>query len=153
MGSLDTITWQALTVALTLVGLVTSGVLWRRRGPVAGLRMLGFALLPAAAYLTGTLRLVWEIADAVVSWALRLAFSPSVWIGIALGGVAVVLLVVTSALRRRGAGRPGQVPGGESPAALPGKPGRPAARGSSRPAVGDEDLADIEAILKKHGIS
>lgn len=153
MGSLDTITWQALTVALTLVGLVTTGLVWRRRGAVAGLRMLALSLLPAAAYLTGTLRLVWEIADAVVSWALRLTFSPSVWIGMVLAGVAVTLLVVTSALRRGGAGRSHPPRGDDGTPALRGEPERAAVRRSARPAVGDEDLDDIEAILKKHGIS
>jgi hypothetical protein len=153
VGSLDTITWQALTVALTLVGLVTTGLVWRRRGAVAGLRMLALSLLPAAAYLTGTLRLVWEIADAVVSWALRLTFSPSVWLGLVLAGVAVTLLVVTSALRRRGAGRSHPPRGDDGTPAVGGEPERAAVRRSARPAVGDEDLADIEAILKKHGIS
>jgi hypothetical protein len=153
VGSLDTFTWQALTVALTLVGLVSSGLLWRRRGAVAGLRMLALSLLPAAAYLTGTLRLVWEIADAVVSWALRLTFSPAVWLGLVLAGVAVTLLVATSALRRRGAGRPDLPHGDDVTPALGRQPRRADVRRSARPAVGEEDMADIEAILKKHGIS
>jgi len=152
VGSFDSITWQALTVILTLAGLVGTGVLWRLRGPVAGLRMLAVALLPAAAYLTGTLRLVWEIGDAVVSWAVRFTFSPTVWLGIGLAAVAVVLFSVAGALRRRGVG------GSARPRdkALPGSPSRapakPAGTTPAQPAE-DDDMADIEAILKRHGIS
>ena len=65
MASFDTFTWQALTVVLTLLGLAGTVAFWRLRGPVAGLRMLAVALLPAAAYLTGTLRLLWEVGAAV----------------------------------------------------------------------------------------
>ena len=145
---IDNMVWQALTVVLTLLGLVASGLLWRRRGAASGLRMLGIALLPAAAYLTGTLRLVWEIGDAVLSWAVRFGFSPFAWAGIVLAGVAAVLISVGSTMRRRGvAASP------RSRAALAGEPSRKPAR--RQRASGDEpdDLADIEAILKRHGIS
>ena len=145
MGSFDSVTWQALTLVLTVAGLIGTGLLWRARGPVAGLRMLAVALLPAAAYLTGTLRLLWEVGDAVVSWAVRLAFSPSVWLGVSLAGVSVVLLFVASFLGRRGIGRSGR-----DKAQLPSGPSRPPAR--QQPSA-DEDLDDIEAILKRHGIS
>lgn len=151
MGSIDTVTWQALTVILTLAGLLGTVVFWRVRGPVAGLRMLAVALLPAAAYLTGTLRLVWEVGDAVVSWALRFTFSPAVWLGLGLALVSVVLFVVTGRLRRRR--RPAAEPEGSKP--LPGAPSRPPAKPTRTTAAAepDDDMADIEAILKKHGIS
>lgn len=154
---MDDITWQALTVALTLVGLAATGYFWRSRGPVAGLRALSFTLLPAAAYLTGTLRLIWEIGDAVVSWAVRFAFSPTVWLGIVLAGLAATLFVVTSLLRRRGAGtgRSEAAPHGRR--GVPADPARPSLPGASgRPPAAspaDDDMADIEAILRKHGIS
>ena len=154
----DNVVFQALTVVLTLTGLVSSGLLWRARGPASGLRMLGIALLPAAAYLTGTLRLVWEIGDAVVSWAVRFAFSPLVWLGIVVAGVAAVLFAVGTGMRRRGVGTKGRAPKqpGRSDPELPERPSRPAARPSGKaqqPAEDPDDLADIEAILKKHGIS
>jgi hypothetical protein len=154
VGSIDTVTWQALTVVLTLAGLVGTGVVWRLRGPVAGLRMLAVALLPAAAYLTGTLRLLWEVADAVVSWAVRFTFSPAVWLGLALAVVSVALLVVTGRLRRRrgtaAAPERRSLPGTASrtPAEPSGTPSTPARSGDA-----DDDMADIEAILKKHGIT
>ena len=145
MGSIDTITWQALTLVLTIAGLVSTGLIWRARGPVSGLRMLAVALLPAAAYLTGTLRLLWEIGDAFVTWATRLAFSPTVWIGVVLAGVSVALFLTAGMLRRRGLGA----------SARPREKALPA-DASRRPAKApqeDDDMADIEAILKRHGIS
>ena len=70
-------------------------------------------------------------------------FSPVVWLGIVLAGVSAVLFVVSGVLRRR-------TPSRTRP--------RPAAsgrrRGQGKPAVsGDDDMADIEALLKKHGIA
>ena len=151
MGSFDTITWQALTLILTLAGLVGTVAFWRLRGPVAGLRMLAVTLLPAAAYLTGTLRLIWEIGDAFASWATRLAFSPMVWLGVILAAASMALFFLAGVLRRRGVTR---APKG-SAQALPGKttqsPAKPS--GTTGTAAGDDDMADIEAILKRHGIS
>lgn len=156
MGSFDTITWQALTAILTLLGLVGTVAFWRRRGPVAGLRMLAVALLPAAAYLTGTLRLLWRIGDAVVDWAARFVLSPTVWLGIALAGVSVLLYLVAGALARRGVGspRPARTDSGAS-TELPASPSQPPARpaGTTKAPAADDDMADIEAILKRHGIS
>lgn len=154
MGSFDTITWQALTAVLTLAALAGSVLFWRLRGAVAGLRMLAVALLPAAAYLTGTLRLFWEIGDAFVSWALRLAFSPAVWLGLGLAVTSVLLFVLAGTLRRRGVGAGSR----RDREALPGSASRPPAQaprtpGSTAPAARDEDMDEIEAILKRHGIS
>ena len=152
MGSFDTVTWQALTLILTVAGLVGTVLFWRLRGPVAGLRMLAVTLLPAAAYLTGTLRLLWEVVDAVVSWAVRLTFSPSVWLGLGIAVVAVALFSVAGMLRRRGLGGSRRSRGKQ----LPGSPSRPSAKPAGTAAAAtpqDDDMADIEAILKKHGIS
>jgi hypothetical protein len=155
VGPIDTVTWQALTAVLTLMGLVGTGVIWRRRGPVAGLRMLAVSLLPSAAYLTGTLRLLWEIGDAVVSWATRLAFSPMVWLGIVLAGVSALLFVVATALGRRGVGGAPR----RRDEALPAKTSRPAAEparggGRSTPESSvEDDMAEIEEILKRRGIT
>jgi len=149
MGSSDVV-FQALTVVLTLMGLVGSGLLWRARGPASGLRMLAIALLPAAAYLTDTMKLIWEIGDAVASWAVGFAFSPFVWLGIVIAGVSAVLFAVAGGMSRRGVGTKGRAP---KQASLPASPSRPAA-GRRKPAAQEPDeLDDIEAILKKHGIT
>jgi hypothetical protein len=142
VGEIDNATWQALGLTLTVLGLVVSVLLWRRRGAASGLRAAAWSLLPLAAGLTGTLRLLWEIADSVTSWAARLVFSPAVWLGIVLAVVSVVLFVVSGILRRRTPSRRA------APAAVPaGGKGAPAVTG------GDDDMAEIEALLKKHGIA
>ena len=147
MGSFDSVTWQALTVILTLLGLAGTVAFWRLRGPVAGLRMLAVSLLPAAAYLTGTLRLLWEIGAAVVRWAARLTFSPLMWLGLGVAATALVLLVVAGVLARRGVGPR------EKRRELPEEPSRRPARTTKQAPAEDDDMADIEAILKRHGIS
>ena len=155
MGSIDTSTWQALGLLLTVVGLVLSLLVWRRRGATAGLRGVAWSLLPAAAGLTGTLKLVWEIGDDIASWAARLVFSPVVWAGIVLAGVSVVLFVISGAMRARGRGA-AATHAGSAKAVGPGGADRqlPAKRSSRKaePAVQDDDMDDIEAILRKHGI-
>jgi len=154
VGGLDYTTWQALGLTLTLLGLVLSALVWRRRGATAGLRGVAWSLLPLAAALTGTLRLLWRVGDAVVDWAVSLVFSPVVWLGIVLAGVSVVLFVVTGVLRNRAA----DAGGGRAPAR-----GQVTAERSTAPAspkqagtgaAADEGLEDdIEAILRRHGIS
>ncbi|MGN6574073.1 MAG: hypothetical protein ACTHKG_00160 [Nocardioides sp.] len=147
MGTIDNTTWQALGLTLTVLGLVVSALVWRRRGVTAGLRAVAWSLLPLAAGLTGTLRLLWDIADSIVTWALRLAFSPVVWLGIVLAGVSVVLFVVSGVLRRRTSGRATR--SGERLAVDSRRPSPAAAPKRA----GDDDLAEIEDILKRHGIS
>lgn len=152
MGAIDTSTWQALGLLLTVVGLVISLLVWRRRGAAAGLRGVAWSLLPAAAGLTGTLKLVWEIGDDIASWAARLVFSPVVWAGIALAGVSLMLFALTAAMRARGVGRSSaRTSEGGDARQLPQQ--RSASKASKEPAVQDKDMDDIEAILRKHGIT
>ncbi len=153
MGAIDDVTWQILTVLLTGMGLAASWVLWRKRGAASGLRGVALSLLPVAALLTGTWRLVWEIGDAIGSWAVGFVFSPVVWLGVAVAGVSAVLFVVGSAMRTRGTRA--DKPAVESKKR--GAQGNPAlTSGADRPVAKtaiDDDLAEIEAILKKRGIS
>lgn len=163
--TVDSTTWAALALVLTILGAALTWVAWRRRGLAAGLRGLAWTLVPVAAWLTGTLKLAANILDDVINWATRLVFSPTVWLGIVVAGVAVVLWVVSGALRSRGIGTRGRVraPGGakQVPAApSDGQSGaQPAAPSGRKPpkrkAKDDDDLDDmddIEAILKRHGI-
>jgi hypothetical protein len=119
----------------------------------SGLRGAGLTLLPAAAWLTGTMEMFSEIGGSVADWATSLVLSPRVWLGVALAGTAVLLLVVSGALRERELKRAG----GESPRAARGRKGGdkalpPASGGGQEPVV-DDDMADIEAILRKRGIT
>jgi hypothetical protein len=156
VGEFDSATWSAVGVALTAVGLVLSVAAWRRRGAASGLRGVAWSVLPLAAALTGMLRVVWEVADSVSSWAVRLVFSPTVWAGLVVAGVSATLFVVSGFLRRREPQRPSRkerkaaAAAGSTPAVTAKGPA-PASTGST-PAE-DDDMADIEAILRKHGIS
>lgn len=151
MGAISDLTWLLVTVLLTVVGAGATVLLWRRRGAASGLRAAAWTLLPAAAYLTGTLRLLARIVDAVTWWALSVAFSPLVWLGIALAGTSGALFAVSAAMRTRGRGAPRTF---EAPRAPRGR----LTRGSGAPQAAphldgaEDDLADVEAILRKHGI-
>lgn len=146
----DAATWGALACTLTALGAVLTWLAWQRRGAVSALRAAAWTLLPIAAWLTGTLRLLTEVFADVASWAIHLVFSPVVWLGIVLAGVSVVLFGVSGMIARsRRASRADSLPR-RGP-----RPARPVRSGDrARPAVGSEDdLSDIEAILRKHGIS
>jgi hypothetical protein len=149
VSGLDATTWQALGLVVTLLGLGVSAVVWRRRGPASGLRGAAWSLLPASAGFTGTLQLVWEIGADVGSWALRLVFSPVVWLGVILAVVAGVLFVVSGAMRSRRAG--GRSQRATRRAVTDSRSTRAAQPKPSGDGDGMDD--DIEAILRKHGIS
>jgi len=151
VDAIDSSTWQALGVTLSVVGLLLSVLVWRRRGPASGLRAVAWSLLPAAAGLTGTLRLAWNLSDEVASWAVRLVFSPVVWAGIVLVGVSVALFGVSAAMRNGGMG--GGKKGGSKEKSLPAERSTPPARPqAAKSGADDDDMEDIEAILRKHGI-
>jgi len=146
--TLDAATWGALALTLTILGGVYTYVAWRRRGVAAGLRGLAWTLVPPALWLSGTLRLVGDIAGDIGNWAVHLVFSPLVWAGIVLGGVAVVLFGVSGALLARGIGIRGRT---KQTAAK--KQPRAVRAHDADDENGIEGMDDIEAILRKHGIS
>jgi hypothetical protein len=145
----DEVTWGALTLTLTLIGGLWTVYAFRRRGVASGLRGAGLTLLPAAAWMTGTMEMFTEIGGAIGDWATHLVFSPVVWAGIVLAGISVLLLGASSALRERGrGGKPG------APREATSRKGKalPPSSGPPAPAI-DDDMADIEAILRKRGIT
>jgi hypothetical protein len=146
----DDVTWAALAWTLTLLGGIWTWFAYRRRGLGAGLRGAGLTLLPVSLWLTGTLELVTDIGSAVTDWATHLVLSPAVWLGLGLGGLGIVLLVVGGIVRDRqlaAATGSKQVGGAGTPPAV-GR-GRDA---RAEPAV-DPEMAEIEALLRKRGIS
>ena len=167
--SFSQIPWFFLCGGLTAVGLIGSWFALRRRGPRAAARWLAWSLLPIALYLRGILQVLWRFGVAIGDFFSGLAFSPKVWSGVILTGIALVLFVVTGGLRGRSrrkqekAERDGQatraltaVP--PTPASSAGTAGRskaapvPAKRKGGAPAD-DEDFGEVAAILKRHGIS
>jgi hypothetical protein len=151
VGPINEPSWVALGLTVTLLGLAASFVLARRRGAAAGLRLAGWSLLPLAAALTGLLRVIGVVVDAVVVWAGRLVFSPVVWAGVVLAGVAVLMILAAGVLRaRQGPGKPAAPVRGKDTSKGGAKD---PARDPASNAAGDEDMDDIEAILRRHGIS
>jgi hypothetical protein len=175
MSTYDKIAWLPLCGGLTGVGLVLSYLVMRRRGLGAGLRGAAFSLLPVAAYLTGAIEMFWKMGVAIGDFATGFAFSSRVWSGIAVTGVAALLFLVSGPLRRRGVKRgKGQQAAGPGDAAakvpavtggargsgqLATRPSPPVATAPARARKGknaaddDDDLGDVEDILRRHGIS
>ncbi|CAN5904264.1 hypothetical protein BH20ACT6_BH20ACT6_20120 [soil metagenome] len=139
----DLVLWMPWALVLSAIAAVL-GVRAARRGQsISALRWAGWAFVPPALLLTGTLRLTGRIGTAVLNWSASLVFNPVMWVGIALGGIAIVLLGSAAVLRSRSG------PAVDQPRrAKPLKPGKSAA---TRPV--DDDLADIEEILRRRGIS
>jgi len=178
VSTYDKIAWLPLCGGLTGIGLVLSYIAMRRRGLGTGLRWAAWSLLPMAAYLTGSIEMFWKMGVAVGDFAKGFVFSPKVWAGIALAGLAVVLFVVSGPMRRRGVDRGQDQQAAESgtgralgrdPAAagrgqLATRPAAtvPAPDPAKAPAKGrkarnaaddDDDLADVADILRRHGIT
>lgn len=156
-GVVDDVTWGVLTLSLTVLGGIWTWVTYQRRGISSGLRALAFTLLPLAAYLTKTLQMFTRIVDAVADWATNLAFSPAVWLGALLAGLSALLFVVSGALTKRGRGArgPAAETAGSDPDRMTTSGRKDELSAGPKPrseAVVDDDLADIEAILRKRGI-
>ena len=174
MSTYDKIAWLPLCGGLTGIGLVLSYLAMRRRGLGSGLRWAAWSLLPMAAYLTGSIEMFWKMGVAIGDFAKGFVFSPRVWSGIALAGVAVVLFMVSGPLRRRRVSgdkdAKAAVPASTAPGArasagqlAPRTANPPAAtvpakapaktRKGKNAADDDDDLADVADILRRHGIT
>ncbi len=157
--SYSQIAWLPLTGGLALLGFIASWFAWRRRGVAAGLRGVAWSLLPLAAYLIGAIELLWRFGTAIGDFATSFVWSPKVWSGMIVAGVSLVLFVVSGKLRGRrrakketeGQSQPGALPARTSPTAS--QPAKLPAAKRKAPAGMDDDMKDVEAILRKHGIS
>jgi hypothetical protein len=153
-----------ICAALTVIGLVAAWGRWRRKSPRAGVRMLAWAVLPMAFYLTGLADLAERMGSAFVKFGASFVFSPKTWIGVVLAGVAVLLLLVSGGLpsvsRRKTKAKAVKQDGGSAdenagkdqakgPQALTTGTGKT----RKRAADDDDDMADVEAILRRRGIS
>ena len=143
---MDDVSWGVLTLGLTLLGGIYTWFAYQRRGLTAATRGAALTLVPLAAYLTKTLQMFTRIADAITDWATSLVFSPRVWLGVLVAGVSVALFAVSGALSRRKAKREGTTK-------EPKRVGRAKEQQAGGAAIVDDDLADIEAILRDRGIT
>ncbi|ADB34482.1 hypothetical protein Kfla_5471 [Kribbella flavida DSM 17836] len=166
MPDFNDLTLLPFCVGLTLLGLIASWAAWRRRGLAAGTRGVAWSLLPVSLYLTGLLELLWDVVRSASSWITHLIFSPTVWAGVALFGVSVVLYVVSGVAKGR---RSPEKPARTKPAAAPGEltSTGPAPASASAPAAKpakapkgakasqqeSSEFDEIEDILKRHGIN
>ncbi len=176
MSTYNAIAWLPLCAGLTGIGLVASWFVMRRRGLMSGLRVVAWSLLPLAAYLTGSIEMFWKIGTAIGTFATSFVFSLKVWSGVAVAALAAVLFVVSAAGRRRRRARRGQDAVADRPGQASGAGGavtadRNGAKGGarketarkevatkpSRAAKGmpddDDDMAGVEDILRRHGIT
>jgi hypothetical protein len=174
----NSIAWLPLTAGLTVIGLILSYFAWRRRGLRAGLFGIAWSLLPIAAYLTGSIEMFWKIGTAIGGFATGFVFSPERWAGVGVAALAAALFFTTGGRRRRREARrarkaartgersdvtAGDTAGAASlapatqtlPAARQPEPAA-AARGKkpakAGKAAGDDDMRDIEEILRKRGL-
>jgi hypothetical protein len=144
------VSWGALALSLTVLGGIYTWWSLRHRGITAAVRGAGLTLLPLAAWMTGLLEVFGEITDSIGHWLTRLVFSPSVWLGMVVFFVAFVLIGGANLVSKR---------------VSPDKPSRRERRASADPApkavartsqpdsLIDDEMAEIQAILKKRGIS
>ncbi len=139
---------------ITLAGFVLSGIAWRKKGARSGIRGIAWSLLPIAAWLTHSLRLIGHIVAAIVAFAGGFVFSPGAWLGVILVGASALLFLVSGGLpllrarkkhkEKKGSGGSG---GGQPQAAVATR------KQKAVPAEPDDDLSDVRDILKRHGIS
>ena len=112
---------------------------------------VGLALAPIALYFSGLLRLLWNATVAFGTWASKIILSPAVWFGLSLLGLCVVLWVVGGLIGRRSSAKNKAVNADSTGNALPAKKGAGKAQQKSAPPI-DEEMAEIEALLKSRGI-
>jgi hypothetical protein len=150
------VSWGALALALTALGGMYTWWALRHRGFASAVRGAGITLLPLAAWMTGLLEVFGDITDVLTHWLAHLVFSPVVWLGVIVFVVAFVLIGASNFLIRR-----------QEPTARSSRFSRSsrrdradnksdnrsvAPRSSPDPLI-DDEMAEIQAILKKRGIS
>ena len=172
----SSIEWLPLTLGLTVLGLILSYVVYRRRGVRPAMMGAAWSLLPIAAWMTGATEMLWKIGAAIGTFASGFVFSPMKWAGIGVTGLSIALFLAAGGRARRRASREARKAArgnsrpeaGDSSAAALGRPKagtqvmpaqrqqvpveRPSGKPSGKAAAQDDDLKDIEDILRKRGI-
>ena len=172
MSTYNAIAWLPLCAGLTGLGLVASWFAYRRRGLGSGLRGVAWSLLPLAVYLTGSIEMFWKIGTAIGDFAASFVLSPKVWSGVGVAALAAVLFVVSGPAKRRRRRKTAAEADGTRPVAgakpgAGGEPGQDKATGSrqarkslepaparaAKSGPADDDMREVEEILRRRGIS
>ncbi|UPK73218.1 hypothetical protein MU582_12275 [Nocardioidaceae bacterium SCSIO 66511] len=143
MGS-SSLAWLPWTILLSAVGLFAAWRAYKNGDRSAVVRRLGWAVLPWGLYFMGLIRFTVRVFDAVADWAAGFAFSPLAWLGVGLSVVSVLMIGGGAFLTGRRNRVRSEAPSEEKPRK------QVKAKKSAPPA--DEDVDDIEAILRRHGI-
>jgi hypothetical protein len=140
------VSWGALALALTALGGMYTWWALRNRGFARAVRAAGITLLPLAAWMTGLLEVFGDLTDVLTHWLAHLVFSPVVWLGVIVAVVAFVLIGASNFLVRRDDPAPKTRRRDKAAPRSVGPAGRP------DPLI-DDEMAEIQAILKKRGIT
>jgi len=147
-------------LAVTVVGIVLSVLVWRKKGARSGIRGIAWSLLPLAFYLVHALALIGRIVSAIVQFAASFVFSPQTYLGVILIAAALALFLASGGLpllrlrkRRSGHDNAGSEHPGSGKQAGNGQAKVPAVRKRAEVTGDDDDLSDVRDILKRHGIS
>jgi hypothetical protein len=146
-GLVNDVSWGALALALTALGGIYTWWALRHRGFAAAVRAGGFTLLPLAAWMTGLLEVFGDITDVLSHWFVHLVFSPVVWLGVIVFVVAFVLIGAGNFVTRR------RDPAPDKPAKRRAEAPRSVSPTTKKDPLIDDEMAEIQAILKKRGIS
>ena len=130
--------------------MIATGIAWRRGNKGRVIQGVGLALAPIALYFSGLLRLLWDAIVAFGTWASKIILSPAVWFGLSLAW-PVRCAVGGGRTDRPSVPSKNKAVSAESTGnALPAKKGAGKAQQSAPPI--DEEMAEIEALLKSRGI-
>ena len=153
MGTWLNIATFPLCLTVTTVGLVLSFIAWRKKGLRSGLRGVAWSLLPLAMWLTNSVGLVGRIGSAIVRFGSAFVFSPKAWLGVILVAISVLLFLISGGIpllggtRKRNKARRQKARDREpEPAAITRAQGPAAGPGA------DDDMGDVEEILRRRGI-
>ena len=152
----------AVCAGLSLVGIVVTAIIWKLAKVRTVVWWLGLSLVPIDVYLLGLVPLMIDGYQTLRQWYGTLAVTPLVWTGAALGGLGVLLMLVSRVIPARPRRTPpdtvGATPDRRAVAAPPApgspvRPAPPAGRGAAGPLTpADSDLDEVTEILRRRGI-
>ncbi|MDS1268930.1 cellulose synthase [Lipingzhangella sp. LS1_29] len=146
---------EMLGATLFLVGMIISWMVWRRRGAAYGLRGVSWSLLALAAGLIGLIEALWGFVSTLFGSILN----PILWAGFAVGGLGVLLYVVTGVMKARGLGTSGRGKRAAATTEAPPEDNSAAGESEAQPqqvaasSESGDDFSDIEELLRRRGIS